>query len=61
MPTTLAPSHSRAVRAWLTYSETLRGLAGLEYERAEAEAWELLQAALAAARAEAAASRGELG
>ena len=33
-------------RAWTEYSERLRDLAGEEYERAEHESWEQLQAEL---------------
>ncbi len=32
--------------AWAEYAERLRGLEGGEYERAEQEAWDTLQAAL---------------
>ena len=38
-------------RAWADYADRLRGLEGEEYERAEAEAWEDLQAALGEAPA----------
>ena len=34
--------------AWEAYAERLHGLEGAAYERAEQEAWEELQAALAA-------------
>ena len=34
--------------AWRRYADELRGLEGAEYERAEHEAWEELQAELAA-------------
>ena len=33
-------------RAWSEYAETLRGLEGTEYDQAEQEAWEQLQATL---------------
>jgi hypothetical protein len=33
-------------RAWNAYSETLRGLAGEEYERVEQESWVTLQGEL---------------
>jgi hypothetical protein len=33
-------------RAWLDYAQRLRGLEGEEYDRAEEEAWEELQATL---------------
>lgn len=61
MPTILAPPDPRAARAWLEYAESLRGLAGAEYEQAEARAWDFLQAELADLEAEGAAPRGVLG
>ena len=33
-------------RAWTEYKERLRELSGVEYERTEAEAWDILQAEL---------------
>lgn len=33
-------------QAWATYNEQLRELTGEEYERAESESWEALQAEL---------------
>lgn len=33
-------------RAWSDYADSLRGLEGEEYDRAEHEAWEQLQATL---------------
>jgi hypothetical protein len=33
-------------RAWMTYSERLRGLVGEEYERVEQESWAELQSEL---------------
>ena len=33
-------------RAWMTYSERLRGLGGEEYERVEQESWAELQSEL---------------
>ena len=33
-------------QAWATYSERLRELTGQEYEQAESESWEALQAEL---------------
>ncbi|HZU40744.1 MAG TPA: hypothetical protein VE992_06815 [Solirubrobacteraceae bacterium] len=33
-------------RAWMTYSERLRGLRGEEYERVEQESWAELQSEL---------------
>jgi hypothetical protein len=41
-------------QAWREYADRLRGLDGEEYDRAEQEAWEELQAALREARGEAA-------
>jgi hypothetical protein len=41
-------------QAWQDYADRLRGLEGEEYDRAEQEAWEELQAALREARGEAA-------
>ena len=41
-------------QAWQDYADRLRGLEGTEYDRAEQEAWEDLQAALREARGEAA-------
>ena len=35
-------------RAWSDYADRLRGLEGAEYDQAEAEAWEQLQATLQA-------------
>jgi len=35
-------------RAWSEYADSLRGLAGAEYDRAEETAWEQLQATLQA-------------
>ena len=37
---------AEARRAWATYSEQLRELTGQEYEQAESESWEALQAEL---------------
>jgi len=48
--TTFAPHDSaldeRTRQAWSTYRDGLSGLAGREYDAAEAEAWERLQDAL---------------
>jgi hypothetical protein len=33
-------------RAWAEYAESLQGLEGAEYDRAEQDAWEQLQASL---------------
>ncbi len=35
-------------RAWSDYADSLRGLEGAEYDRAEAAAWDQLQATLTA-------------
>jgi hypothetical protein len=37
---------AEARQAWATYSEHLRELTGEEYEQAESESWEALQAEL---------------
>ena len=37
-------------RAWRGYADSLRGLEGPEYDQAEEEAWEQLQATLRALR-----------
>ena len=48
-------------QAWEQYAERLRGLEGEEYDRAEEEAWEDLQAALREARGEAATTDDTVG
>ncbi len=45
----LTQEHDLTRVAWSEYAERLQGLEGAEYERAEAEAWDTLQDALAAA------------
>jgi hypothetical protein len=49
---TLADSGELQRQMWADYLERLRGLEGAEYDRAEQEAWQELQEALAAARGE---------
>ena len=45
--TTMTPQvQEETRRAWSDYADSLRGLDGAEYERAEAQAWQLLQATL---------------
>ena len=48
-------------QAWQDYADRLRGLEGAEYDRAEQEAWEELQAALREARGEPATSDDTVG
>ena len=48
-------------QAWQDYADRLRGLEGEEYDRAEQEAWEELQAALREARGEAAPADDSVG
>ena len=45
-------------RMWADYLERLRGLEGAEYDRAEQEAWQELQEALAATGREPGAAEG---
>lgn len=61
MSSTLAPADPRAVRAWLVYRESLRGLEGVEYEQAEARGWERLELVLADLEHEARAPDAPLG
>jgi hypothetical protein len=49
---TVADTEDQQRRIWADYLERLRGLEGAEYDQAEQEAWQELQAALAAARGE---------
>ena len=51
----------RVQAAWENYREDLRGLDGREYERAEAEAWERLQAELFTLTDEAASEHSSIG
>jgi len=44
--TTVTPNLQETRRAWGDYADSLRGLEGEEYDRAEKEAWEQLQATL---------------
>ena len=45
--TTVTPHLEQETRrAWSDYADTLRGLEGAEYDRAEQDAWEQLQATL---------------
>ena len=45
--TTMTPQvQEETRRAWSDYADSLRGLDGAEYDRAEHQAWELLQATL---------------
>jgi hypothetical protein len=45
--TTVTPNARQDTRrAWSDYADRLRGLEGAEYERAEQDAWEQLQATL---------------
>ena len=46
---TVADTEELQRRMWADYLERLRGLEGAEYDRAEQEAWQELQEALAAA------------
>jgi hypothetical protein len=46
MPTVARNIAEEQRRAWDEYAERLRGLEGEEYDRAEQEAWDELQAAL---------------
>lgn len=48
-------------QAWRDYADRLRGLEGEEYDRAEQDAWDELQAALREARGEAATSDHTVG
>ena len=48
-------------QAWLQYADRLRDLEGEEYDRAEQEAWEDLQAALRESRGEAATTDHNVG
>jgi len=48
MPTVTPRLEEETRRAWSDYAERLRGLEGEEYDRAEQDAWEQLQATLAA-------------
>jgi hypothetical protein len=49
---TVVDSEELQRRMWADYLERLRGLEGADYDRAEQEAWQELQEALAAARGE---------
>lgn len=45
--TTVTPNvRQETRRAWSDYADRLRGLEGAEYDRAERDAWEQLQATL---------------
>ena len=45
--TTVTPQlQQETARAWSDYAESLRGLEGADYDRAETEAWDQLQATL---------------
>ena len=46
--TTVADLEQETRRAWSDYADSLRGLEGAEYDRAEAAAWDQLQATLEA-------------
>ena len=47
--TTVTPHlQQETARAWTDYAERLRGLDGAEYDEAEKDAWEQLQATLQA-------------
>ena len=46
MPTIANLAEEEQRRAWADYADRLRGLEGVDYERAEEEAWEELQSAL---------------
>ena len=46
MPTVARNIEDEQRRAWDDYADRLRGLEGADYERAEEEAWQELQAAL---------------
>jgi hypothetical protein len=47
--TTVTPHSQHETRqAWSDYADSLRGLEGAEYDRAEQDAWEQLQATLQA-------------
>jgi hypothetical protein len=48
MPTLTPQLEEETRRAWAEYAERLRGLEGEEYDRAEQDAWEQLQATLRA-------------
>jgi hypothetical protein len=48
----VADTEDQQRRIWADYLERLRGLEGAEYDRAEQEAWQELQTALATARGE---------
>jgi hypothetical protein len=48
-------------QAWQDYADRIRGLEGEEYDRAEAEAWTELQAALGEPRDEAATADDSVG
>ncbi|HEX2086857.1 MAG TPA: hypothetical protein VHF89_14350 [Solirubrobacteraceae bacterium] len=43
---TVTPNLQDTRRAWSDYADSLRGLEGEEYDRAEQQAWEQLQATL---------------
>jgi hypothetical protein len=46
MPTIARTAEEEQRRAWADYADRLRGLEGAEYDHAEEEAWDELQAAL---------------
>ena len=46
MPTAARNIEDEQRRAWDDYADRLRGLEGADYERAEEEAWQELQATL---------------
>jgi len=46
MPTAARIADEEERRAWADYAATLEGLEGAEYDRAEQEAWDLLQETL---------------
>jgi hypothetical protein len=61
MPTVARNVEAETRRAWAEYADTLRGLEGAEYDRAEEDAWRRLQDTLDDVRDAAALDRRPVG